>query len=282
MSALSSNVKGIGLGLRQPIADALLERLPKEISWVEVHPENYVERGGRFPHVLGRAREHWPVVTHGLTLGLGSVSPFEREYVQTLKKFLHEVETPWHSEHLCVTGVDDVMFHDLIPIPLTRAAARIAIQRLRELRDAVEKPIALENITFYAEPGKSGMDEASFVLDVLDGADALLLLDVNNIYVNAKNFGFDPRAYLDRIPKERVAQIHIAGHLIQPDGLRIDTHGEAICEDVFSLLEYTLARLGEVPVLLERDGNYPSLDVLVEELRRLTEIYERATSVKVL
>lgn len=277
MSELNERVRGVGVGLRQPMADALLELRPKEIAWLEVHPENYVERGGRFPHVLARAREHWPVVTHGLTLGLGATAPFDRDYVKTLKTFLDEVGSPWHSEHLCMTGVDDVMFHDLMPLPMTTASAKLAIQRVKELRDAVEKPIAIENITFYAEPGKAGMDEASFVLEVLEGADALLLLDVNNIYVNATNFGFDPRAYVDRIPKERVVQIHMAGHLIQADGLRIDTHGEPICEDVFSLLEYALKRLGPVPVLLERDGNFPPVEVLVDEVRRLNEIYVRAT-----
>lgn len=273
----SNHVRGVGIGLRQALADEMLRTKPNEVAWLEVHPENYVARGGRFPHVLKQAREHWPVVTHGLTLGLGSATPFDRDYVKTLKAFLHEVQTPWHSEHLCMTGVDDVMFHDLLPLPMTVASAKIAATRLRELRDAVEKPIALENITFYAEPGASGNDEASFVLDVLHEADAWLLLDVNNVYVNAKNLGFDAKAYLDRIPKDRVAQIHVAGHLVRPDGLRIDTHGEAINDDVYSLLEYTLRRIGPTPVLLERDGNFPELSALLNEVRRLNEIYERAT-----
>lgn len=270
----------MGIGLRQALADALLAEKPSEIAWLEVHPENYVARGGRFPHVLNEARKTWPIVTHGLTLGLGSATPFDRDYVKTLKAFLHEVETPWHSEHLCMTGVDDVMFHDLLPLPMSVASAKIAATRLRELRDAVEKPIALENITFYAEPGRGGLDEASFVLDVLGEADAWLLLDVNNVYVNAKNLGFDAKAYLDRIPKERVAQIHVAGHLVRSDGLRIDTHGEAIDNDVYDLLEYTLRRTGPVPVLLERDGNFPELSALLAEVRRLNEIYARATEVK--
>lgn len=270
-------VKGVGLGLRQSFAEPLFAADLPELKFLEVHPENYVKRGGRFRALLARARERWPVLTHGLTLGFGAVEPAEREYVSQLGAFLREIKAPWHSEHLCFSSVDGVMLHDLLPLPLQPEAADVAVSRIAELRDQLQLPVAVENVSYYAHPGQAHCSEIEFLLDVLERADAKLLLDVNNVFVNAKNHGFDPVAYLDRIPVERVVQIHIAGHTVRDDGLLLDTHGTAIRDEVYALLEHALRRVGPVPVLLERDQSFPHFEELAEEVRRLDAIYQRAT-----
>jgi len=274
---MSRKVTGIGIGLRYDLAAELLERRPGTVSWVEVHPENYIERGGRYQEMLELARRDWPVVTHGLSTCLGAVEPFDPLYLQALSTFLSELEIPWHSEHLCLGTVDDRFFHDLLPLPFTEEAAALSSRRLIELRDAIGIPLALENVSYYAPQGSDGLAEADFVVEVLERADAKLLLDVNNIYVNSRNFGFDPRAYIDKIPPERVVQIHVAGHHLREDGLRIDTHGEPVPSDVFQLLDYALRKVGAVPVLLERDNNIPPLDALLSEVDELWSIYRHAT-----
>ncbi len=274
---MSSVVEGVGLGLRLPFAKDLLERRPEEVAWLEIHPENYMRRGGRYPAVLRAAREHWPVVTHGLTMNYGALRPHEREFLDDLRGFLREVGTPWHSDHLCFGAVDGAALHDLLPLPLTEEAARTCVQRLRECRDVLDLPLAIENVSYYAPCGDPTL-EADFCLEVLEEADAVMLLDVNNVVVNSRNHGFDAKAFVDRIPPERVVQIHVAGHFVRDDRLRIDTHGEPVPSEVHELLEHTLRRMGPKPVLLERDNNIPSLDELLEELRVLRRIYERATT----
>ena len=268
-------VCGVGLGLRQGLAEALFDATLPELRFVEIHPENYVKRGGRFRALLERARARWPVLTHGLTLGFGAVEPVEREYVRMLAGFLRGIEAPWHSEHLCFSSVDGVMLHDLLPLPLRKDAADTAVRRIRELQDALQLPVAVENVSYYAHPGQAHCSEIEFLLEVLERADAKLLLDVNNVFVNARNHGFDPYAFLDKVPVERVVQIHVAGHSVRPDGLLLDTHGQPVRDDVYLLLEHALRRVGPVPVLLERDQNFPAWNELATEVQRLHAIYER-------
>jgi uncharacterized protein (UPF0276 family) len=275
VNARNPLVCGVGLGLRQGLAEALFEATLPELRFVEIHPENYVKRGGRFRVLLDRARARWPVLTHGLSLGFGAVEPAEREYTQQLAAFLRGIEAPWHSEHLCFSSVDGVMLHDLMPLPLRNDAADTAVLGMRELRDGLKLPIAVENVSYYAHPGPAHCSEIEFLLDVLERADAKLVLDVNNVFVNARNHGFDPYAYLDQIPVERVVQIHVAGHSVRPDGLILDTHGDAVRDEVYLLLEHALRRIGPVPVLLERDQNFPVWNELAFELQRLHAIYER-------
>lgn len=279
-----TGVEGIGIGLRYAMAEQTLSREVPGLCWLEIHPENYVARGGRFRHILERAAEKFPFATHGLTLGFGAAEPAEASYMRALRDFLHELAIPWHSEHLCFSGSGGVMVHDLLPLPFTREAAGNAAARINEARDQLELPIAIENISYYTTLGRAEeqeMGELEFLLEVLERADCKLLLDVNNVFVNSQNHGFDPRAYIDRIPVDRVAQIHVAGHHIRPDKLIIDTHGEAVRDEVFELLEYTLARTGPMPVLLERDQGFPEFDEIIAEVARLDAIYQRAVKQKV-
>lgn len=277
---MDKKISGVGLGLRHEIAKELIERRPEEVAWVEIHPENYVERAGSFATTLADAASIWPIAPHGLSLTFGSCEPFERAYLARLRSFLTEIRAPWYSDHLCFGGAGGVALHDLLPLPFTRAAVEVACARIAEVEDALGIPVAIENISYYVHPGtRREMDEIDFVLEVLDRSRCMLMLDVNNVYVNARNHGFDARAYLDRIPGERVVQIHVAGHLERPGRPIIDTHGEPIRDDVYTLLDHTLAGFGrEVPILLERDAGFPPLDELLGELRRIGAIARRRSA----
>ncbi len=267
---------GIGLGLRHPLSKPTLEEAPAELKWLEIHPENYLFRGGRYEALLADAAARFPLVTHGLSMGFGTLAPYDRTYLRALRGLLGELDAAWHSDHLCFAGVDGWYAHDLLPLPLNEDSISVAVDRIHEAQDALGVPIAVEHISFYATPPGSVMDEADHLNEILERADAKLLLDVNNVFVNAKNRGFDPRAFIDRMPMARVVQLHIAGHHVRPDGVRIDTHAEAICEGTFSLFEYTMGRLGRpIGVLLERDDNFPDFEELVREVRRLHGIYSR-------
>ncbi len=271
-----ARVEGVGLGLRAPLVGDLMTRAPPSLRWVEVSPENHMGRGGFFERMLADARGRFPVVTHGLSLGLGDRAPPEPAFLRALRAFLEEVGTPWHSDHLCFGSVDGAHLHDLLPLPFTRESARVVADRVRLLEDALGLPIAVENISWYAHPGEAEMGEADFLGEIVARCDARVLLDVNNAFVNARNHGTDARDFLRRVPAERVVQIHVAGHFTAADGLHIDTHGEPVCEEVYGLLEFALSRTGRVPVLLERDGGFPPFDELAAEVERLDAILRRA------
>jgi uncharacterized protein len=273
-----ADLRGIGLGFRYAMAHDTLDCTIPELRFLEIHPENYVDRGGRFRQLLERATQRFPVLSHGLTMGFGASEPAEESYVRSLRAFLHALQAPWHSEHLCFSSASGVMLHELMPLPFTAEAVAVAVARIREARDRLELPIAIENISYYATAGQPEMAELDFLLEVLERADAKLLLDVNNVFVNARNHRFDARAYIDRMPVHRVVQLHVAGHFVRDDALIMDTHGEAVRPEVYDLLDYTLRRVGPVPVLLERDQNFPAWDDIVGEIRRLDAIYRRATS----
>lgn len=274
--------RGVGLGFRFELADAMFALPPgKGPAWVEIHPENYILRGGRFARHLEQVLERWPVLTHGLTSCVGQPEPFDRDYVRQLKALLRRTGATFHSEHLCFGNVPGPVFaHDLLPLPFTREAIDTAVARIRELRDALEIEVAIENASYYAHPGGAPqMSEQQFVLEVLERADAKMLLDVNNVFVNSVNHRFDPRAFLAAVPAHRVAQLHVAGHFVRPDGILIDTHSEPIRREVYALMDETLKKLGpDVPVLIERDGNYPALEELVAEVDALEALRSEAKS----
>lgn len=272
----NDGVRGVGLGLRWELADDLFRERPSSVHWLEIHPENYIGRAGFYEVQLERARALYPIVTHGLTLCLGTPDAPDREYVRELRGLLRSLGSRWHSEHLCWGGTEGAFLHDLMPLPHTMEAATRAAKRLDELSDALEIDVALENVSTYAHPGPRGMSEIEFVLEVLDRGKGKMLLDVNNVFVNQNNHGISAREYIDRIPADRVVQIHIAGHLVRPDGLIIDTHAEPVTSPVRELLAHTMRRMPNVPVLLERDGNYPPFAELVSELDALDAIVEGA------
>ena len=268
---------GIGLGLRARFIDAVANGAADGVpAFVELSPENYMRRGGKYPARLEQVLERFPVICHGLMMSLGSTDPLDPEYFGLLKRFLDRWDPPWHSDHVCWSGLDGAMLHDLLPVPFTSAVARRIADRVIEARDRIERPMAVENISWYMRLGASQVDEPEFLTELLERADCGLLLDVNNVFVNAQNHGFDPYAWLERIPLDRVLQLHVAGHEPLDETLIIDTHGATVRDEVYELMAWVIERVGPRPVLLERDTNIPPLPELLDEVRRLDGVYQGA------
>jgi len=267
---------GVGIGLRRPHLEQVAGMEGHGVPFWETCPENVIGDGGRFHRMACAILDRDQILTHGLAMSVGGFDPWDREYLHDLGDFILRTGTPWHSEHLCFTSVDGNCLHELLPIPFTREAVRHTITRVRELQSRLPVPLLLENITYYAELGAAEMDEADFISAVLEGGDVGWLLDVNNVYVNGLNFGFDPKEWLSRMPLDRVAQLHIAGHKKFGD-TTVDTHGAEVIEPVIELMQWTLSRLGRpVPVLLERDNHIPDFDELLAERAHIQHAYDTA------
>ncbi len=273
---------GVGLGLRWEFLDELLERRPSAIDFLEVSPENYIRRGGYYPEALARAKESYPILTHGLTMSLGGTEPLDMAYLRELAAFVRDVGSPHHSDHLCFGSADGRILHDLLPIRFTEEGVVRVADRIRRARDVLAVPLAIENISFYLHPGKKEMGEAEFIARVCEGADCGFMLDVNNAYVNATNFGFDVDEWMRTAPLERVVQIHVAGHEWFDEGaggkVIVDTHGADVCGPVMQLLGRVLAKTGPVPVLLERDQDIPPLEALLREIEAIKRIWISAAA----
>lgn len=266
-------VHGAGLGLRRAFIAAAAERSASAVDFWEVAPENWIGIGGRWGKQFRAMTERHPFVCHGLSLSIGSPAPLDEDFVQRLKHFLDEHGIRAYSEHLSYSS-DDGHLYDLMPIPFTGEAVRHVAERVRRVQDILERRIALENISYYAAPGQE-MAEIDFINAVLTEADCDLLLDVNNIHVNGINHGYDPRAFLEALPGERIAYGHIAGHYKEAPDLRIDTHGADVIEPVWDLLDHAYARFGVFPTLLERDFNIPPLADLLSEVEQIQRIQRR-------
>jgi len=268
---------GVGLGLRGAfLRDVVRGDADAKIAFLEVAPENYMHRGGRSPARLAELATRFPIITHGLMMSLGGTDPLDDDYFAELARFLDRYDPPWHSDHVCWSGMDGSMLHDLLPIPFTSQTAQRVASRVREASDRLQRPMAIENISWYLQLGKSTLDEAAFLTEILERADCGLLLDVNNVFVNATNHGFDARAWIDAIPLERVVQLHIAGHEPWDDSLLVDTHGADVRQEVRDLMAYVIERTGPKPVLLERDAHIPALSELLDEVASLQAVYDGA------
>ncbi len=266
---------GVGLGLRGPHVEAIAGWPGHPVPFWELAPENLLGQGGRRARQTRAILRRDPVLTHGLSLSLAGFDAWDPAYLRELATLLEDLRAPFHSEHLCFTTVGGANTHELLPMPFTRASARHAAGRIMRLQDALRVPVIVENITYYAELGEPEMGDGDFLVEVLERADCGLLLDVNNVYVNSLNWGFDPFAWLERIPLGRVRQLHVAGHE-RFDAAVVDTHGAPVSDPVAELMQWVLRRTGPLPVLLERDHDLPELDLLLQERERLQEHYEQA------
>ena len=275
-AARRSLPNGVGLGLRWEFLEEVLDGPPLDVAFFEVSPENYMRRGGYYPAALERVGQRYPLVTHGLTLSIGGQAPPDTEYVNELKDEVARLASPWHSDHLAVTSSAGRALHELFPLGFTHDTARRVADRLDALADTLGRPVAVENITYYARPAPRELTEEEFLAELFARTRAGLLLDVNNVFVNAKNHGFDARAALAAFPLERVVEVHVAGHTRLASGLLLDTHGAPIAPEVLELLGYALERTGPVPVLLERDNDVPPLATLCAEVRAVRAVCERA------
>ena len=261
---------GFGLGLRTEHYNAILESKP-DVDWFEALSENYMIPGGKPLHYLDLIRENYPVVMHGVSLSIGSTTPFDADYLRDLKKLADRIQPAWISDHLCWTGVHGQNIHDLLPLPYTEETAKHVAERVGIVQDYLGRRILLENVSSYASYVDSTMTEWEFITEIAEKADCLLLLDVNNIYVSSYNHQFDAKAFIDGVPKNRVQQIHLAGHQNNGDYI-IDTHDAPVIDPVWDLYEYAISRFGAISTMIERDDNIPELEVLVEELQIARDI----------
>ncbi len=256
---------GFGLGLRTPHYEAVLNE-PHAIDWLEVITENYLVPGGKPLHYLERIRDRFPLVMHGVSLSIGGTDPIDVDYLAGVRALAARIEPHWISDHLCWTGIDGRNLHDLLPLPYTEEALAWVVARVGQIQDALGRQILLENVSSYLTFHESDMSEWEFLREVAERADCAILLDINNIYVSSVNHGFDPLAYLESIPTDRVRQFHLAGHS-DLGGHLIDTHDHPIVEPVWNLYCAAVAQFGAVPTMIERDDNIPPLGELVAELQ---------------
>jgi uncharacterized protein len=276
----SAAVTGVGIGLRREHYGEILD-CARPLDFLEIVPENFVGRGGRPLALLRACAERWPIAAHGVSMSLGGPDAFDQEYVVGLGGLLDACGTGRYTDHLCYAAIDGVAYHDLLPLPFTSAAARHAAARISELRDRLGRPVAVENISYYAVMPGSEKDEADFVREVIERADCELLLDVNNVYVNAINHGCDPFEMLWSLPTERAVQIHLAGHIREGERL-LDNHGEAVCDPVWAMYRAVIERHGAIPTLIEWDTHIPPLGRVLDEADAARAILDQYTGVRAL
>ena len=264
----------VGIGFRRDIADNLLNDSSLQPEFIEFAPENWMGIGGYWKKILNRAVEKYDVTCHGLSLSLGSPEELDWKFIKELKLFLDENQVKIFSEHLSYTKSNNAHLYDLLPIPFREDAVHHVADRIKNVQDALERKIAIEIVSYYT-PVAAEMKELDFIKAIVDEADCDLLLDVNNVYVNAFNHKYDAKDFIDQLPLNKVAYIHMAGHeQVEPD-LIIDTHGQPIIDPVYELFEWTIQKMEPVPVLLERDYNFSQLDQLNSELDKLKSLVRK-------
>ena len=271
---MSGPITGFGLGLRTEHYADFLDAKPA-VDWLEVISENYMVPGGKPLARLDAIRRDHPMVMHGVSLSIGSSDALDPVYLRELKALATRIEPAWISDHLCWTGVDHHNLHDLLPMPYTEAALRHLTARVLQVQEALGRRLLLENVSSYVSFQADEMTEWEFIGELLKRADCELLLDVNNVYVSSRNHGFDARTFIDAMPRERVRQIHLAGH--EDHGAHVvDTHDHPICDDVWALYAHTVRRLGPVPTMIERDDHIPPLAELLAELDHARRVQAEA------
>ena len=278
MGYLDRELRGAGLGLRRALLGPLLSTDQGQVEFLEAAPENWIGVGGRFGKQLRLMAERYPIILHGLSLDIGGPDPIDTELVGAVRDLVREIDAPLYSEHLTYCAAQGHLY-DLLPLPFTEEAVHHVAARVRQVQDIIGCPIALENASYYAQP-HTELSEAQFINAVLQESGCDLLLDVNNIYVNAINHCYDPVAFLDALPLQRVRYIHVAGHYDEALDLKVDTHGADVIDPVWSLLTQAYQRIGPVPTLLERDFNIPPLPVLLQEVAHIRALQHDGARVR--
>lgn len=269
-------MKYTGLGFRRDIAQQILQlEGDQKPAFVEFAPENWVELGGYWAKTLRAVAERFTITTHGLSLSIGSPDPLNWEFIRKIKRFLDEYSIETYSEHLSYSQCNNAHLYDLLPIPFREDAVKHIVRRIKEVQDFLERPLIIENVSYYT-PVAAEMSEQAFISAIVNESDCRLLLDVNNVYVNAFNHRYDAKKFISDLPLDKVAYIHMAGHEQVEEDLIIDTHGQAIISEVFDLFQWTLPQLKPVPILLERDFNFPEMTEIQKELTQLDTIAQRS------
>lgn len=267
---------GFGLGLRPKHYEAILNNNP-HIDWFEIISEDYLVPGGRNLYFLDKICAQYPVAMHGVSLSIGSTDPVNKDYLKQLRELAQRIQPAWISDHLCWTGVNKTNTHDLLPLPYTEEALQHVVNHVKQVQDFLGRQILLENVSSYITYQTSSMSEWEFLTEVAQRADCLILLDVNNIYVSGFNHGFDPKIYIDNIPRDRVRQFHMAGHSNYNTHI-IDTHDHDIIKEVWDLYAYAVQKFPRVSTLIERDDHIPPLEELITELNHAREIASQVSS----
>ncbi|WP_105200540.1 MULTISPECIES: HvfB family MNIO-type RiPP peptide maturase [unclassified Pseudoalteromonas] len=270
MKSHATDIGKVGLGLRREMVEEMLTHIPEQIGFMEVAPENWLPFGGKLGKQFKALTERHPFICHGLSLSIGSPDPLDISFLKALKRFFDEHNIRMYSEHLSYCSAGGHMY-DLMPIPFTCESVDYVAARIRQVQDILERPLIMENVSYYGAPGQE-MTELEFTNQVLAAADCQLLLDVNNIYVNSVNHGYDATAFLQGLPSERIAYIHVAGHYNEAEDLIVDTHGADVIDPVWRLLQQAYECHGVHPTLLERDFNIPPLPQLITELDTIAEL----------
>jgi len=257
-------VQGAGLGLRRAFIGSLADDIPSQIDFMEVAPENWIDVGGGLGRQFRKISEQIPMVCHGLSLNIGGPAPLDEPFVKRVKQFLETHNIRVYSEHLSYCA-DDGHLYDLMPIPFTEEAVHYVAERIQRVQDIIGQKMAMENASYYAEMGKE-MEEIDFINAVLEEADCLFHIDINNIYVNSINHKYDAEKFLKALPGDRISYAHIAGHYVEAEDLRVDTHGADVIDPVWKLLDVAYEHFGVFPTLLERDFNIPPMETLLKEV----------------
>lgn len=247
----------------------LADAMPTEIDFFELAPENWIGLGGRLGRQLKAISERAPIIAHGLSLSIGGPAPLDTELIHSIRDFIDEHNISFYSEHLSYSN-DGGQLYDLLPMPFTEEAVFYTAERIKRVQDILGRRMSLENVSYYLSP-KKDFPEAEFVKAVVEEADCDMLLDVNNVFVNSINHGYEPIEYIKAMPLDRVTYLHVAGHYVEPDGLIVDTHGSDIIDPVWDLLAETYALIGDKPTLLERDFNIPAISSLLTEVAMIKE-----------
>ena len=264
------NLEGAGLGFRRELLDDILPILPSDVDFWEVAPENWIPLGGAYQRKFQQAISQAPFTTHGLSLSIGSTDKLDVGFVKSIKQFLDANNIALYSEHLSYCSGQGHMY-DLMPIPFTSEAVYHVVERIKQVQDIIERPLVLENVSYYMAPNQTLL-EIEFLNAVLEESGALMLLDVNNVYVNSVNHGYDAYDFIDKLPSNKIVYGHIAGHFDEAPDLKVDTHGADVIEPVWALLDHAYRTHGVFPTLLERDFNLPLLGHLLDEVRRIKAI----------
>lgn len=254
---------GCGIGLRAKHYEDIL-REPPRVDWFEAISENYMDSAGRPLHVLETVRRRYPVALHGVSLSIGTTDPLDPAYLARLRALIHHVDPAIVSDHLCWTGVDGEQLHDLLPLPWTEEALEHLVARVAQVQDALGRRVLLENVSSYLTYAHSTMSEWEFLAALAERSGCGILLDLNNVYVNAYNHGFDASTFLAGLPPAAIGQFHLAGHTDR-DGFLFDTHSRPVIDDVWALYRDALRRFGPVTTLIEWDEDIPPLPRLVQE-----------------
>jgi len=275
-SPTNRNITGFGLGLRpEHYSDFLQQR--QSVDWLEILTDNYLVPGGKPLFYLERIRRDYPLVMHGVAMNIGSADALDFEYLQAVKTLAENIEAQWISDHLCWTGVNGARLHDLLPLPYTEEAIEHVAQRITQAQDFLGRRLVIENVSTYlsaSDPNEStAMSECDFLCAIAEKSDCEILVDINNIYVSARNNGFDALAYLQKLPAKRIRQLHLAGHSDYGDHC-IDTHDHPVCSDVWDLYAHAVQLWGHIPTMIERDDNIPALNILLDELAIARRIHD--------